>query len=73
MHLKWMLVGTWGLDITKARFEYGIFLSVKNLFKVKTNEHTNRLYGRIDEGYYTLNSKEGYSVWLQDISITKNI
>ncbi len=28
---------------------------------------TNRLYGRIDEGYYTLNSTEGNSVWLQDI------
>lgn len=43
------------------------YFKCEKLFKVKTNEYTNRLYGRIDEGYYTLNSKEGYSVWLQDI------
>ena len=40
---------------------------MKKIFKVKTNEYDNRLYGRIDEGYYTLNSAEGNSVWLQDI------
>ncbi len=40
---------------------------MKKFFKVKTNEYDNRLYGRIDEGYYTLNSAEGNSVWLQDI------
>lgn len=43
------------------------YFKCEKLFKVKTNEYTNRLYGRIDEGYYTLNSAEGNSVWLQDI------
>ena len=43
------------------------YFKCEKIFKVKTNEYDNRLYGRIDEGYYTLNSAEGNSVWLQDI------
>lgn len=61
-------IDRWDSDWTSPQAILNMeYFKCEKIFKVKTNEYDNRLYGRIDEGYYTLNSKEGYSVWLQDI------
>jgi len=61
-------IDRWDSDWTSPQAILNMeYFKCEKIFKVKTNEYDNRLYGRIDEGYYTLNSAEGNSVWLQDI------
>ena len=61
-------IDRWDSDWTSPQAILNMeYSKCEKIFKVKTNEYDNRLYGRIDEGYYTLNSAEGNSVWLQDI------
>ena len=61
-------IDRWDSDWTSPQAILNMeYFKYEKIFKVKTNEYDNRLYGRIDEGYYTLNSAEGNSVWLQDI------